>query len=697
MSRLLRWLLAAACIAVWFVLPAPDRAELAALDLRAWIDPADRPGDSPLWPQIDSAHRIPALGVAWLVAGGEPTPRNIREADCARWLREWARRAGCEVDPGRPPLGLEVRVGDNGHLARLFDAQGAEIAHRQVLREEVAGVVSDGVLPGPHSLLPALVAVLLAALTRRVVPALLAGAFAGALVFRGYDPFAGAAHLVEHTFLRIVGDPFNQQVMGFVVFLFMAVGVMARSGAIQGMVEWLQRYARGPVSTQVCAWIAGVLVFFDDYSNCILVGTTMRPLCDRNRVSREKLSYLVDSTAAPVAGISLFSTWIAYEVSMFAPQLPEVTRPDGSPFRSSDGFGVFVQTLPFRFYCVFTLSLALMTLLLRREFGPMLRAERRARHERKPVADDAQPMLGKGLAGGEPAPGTPRRGLNALLPLLAMIVVTVGMIHTTGSARLEAAERTLPWIERIPRILGEGESQNALLWGSIVAFAMSIALTLGQRLLSIRETTLAAARAAQSLFFALVILVLAWAIGDLCREDLGTAAYLTAAFHGACPPMLLPLILFGTAALISFATGTSFGTMAILLPNVVVLAHTLGEKLPDLGGAGLMVVTIGAVLEGSIFGDHCSPISDTTVLSSVASGSDHLHHVRTQAPYALLAMLAAAVCGYLPTVLFGPAGWPAYWLLGLCAMAVVLRCCGGDPARVAGSSAAQAAQAQGPE
>ncbi len=213
----------------------------------------------------------------------------------------------------------------------------------------------------------------------------------------------------------------------------MAIGIMARSGGIQGMVDWISRYADGPVRTQLCAWLVGLLIFFDDYTNCVVVGSTMRPLTDRNRVSREKLAYIVDSTAAPVAGISVFSTWIAYEVSMFAPQLPEVTKPDGSPYAVADGFAVFIETLPLRFYCLFTLALVAMTVLMRREFGPMHKAERRARLEGKPSADDARPMSDGGLEDARPRDGSPQRGSNALVPVLLMMAVTLALTAATSA------------------------------------------------------------------------------------------------------------------------------------------------------------------------------------------------------------------------------------------------------------------------
>lgn len=674
MANRLRSLAALALVAAWFALPAPDRGEVAFLDVRAWLLGPAGPLDG-----AALLDRSPPLGAEWL--GGDASQRAGREADCARLAREHARRAGRTLDPSLPRLGLRVRVGDLGHEAILFASDGRALAQRQLVQDPAAGVRSDGFWPDRRSLLPAVVAIAIALAFRRVVPALLLGCLSGATIVSGDDVLAGARHLaVDVVGKDVLGKVFNLEVMAFVVFLFMAVGVMARGGGIAGMVARVRGLARGPRSAQLCAWFAGLLIFFDDYSNCVIVGTTLRPLTDRHRVSREKLAYIVDSTAAPVAAISLFSTWIAYEVSLFATQLPEVTRPDGSAYEVGDGFAVFLGTLPFRFYCGFTLVLVFLTIALRREFGPMLGAEHRARHQGLVLAPDAKPMSGD-LAGLIVKDGIRVRARDAMLPVLALIGVTLVLIVVWGTAGLSDAERALPFVERMPRTLGAGESQRALLIGSAVAFVLAVALAVRRDGLRLREALGAALRAVRSLGLAFVILILAWAIGALCENELGTAQYLIASVRGAFAPQALPLVLFACACFISFATGTSYGTMAILLPNVVVLAHTMGQGEPSLGGTALMLLSIGAVLEGAIFGDHCSPISDTTVLSSVASGSDLLHHVRTQMPYAVLAMLISAVCGYLPAAFLGPQWWPACWSVGIAVMAAVLWFAGRDPER----------------
>jgi Na+/H+ antiporter NhaC len=387
----------------------------------------------------------------------------------------------------------------------------------------------------------------------------------------------------------------------------------------------------------------GVVIFFDDYTNCIVVGNTMRPLTDRRWISREKLSFLVDATAAPVAGVMLLSTWVAYEVSTFAPQLKAVGV-------AIDPYEIFLRTVPYRFYCLLLIFFVFASTLLRRDFGPMLAAERRAGTTGKLIRDGGTPLAGTQVIAMTQKPGAPPRWQNAFLPIAVMLTVTIVQIVRIGLAKTEGPA-DLTNLADLRRVLAATQSAKALFHGSLAAWITAALLMLGQRILSPGEVLRASLRAASGVTIALAILFLAWAIGGV-TSDLGTAHVLVALFKSSMPPFLLPILLFLISCAVSFATGTSWGTMAIVLPNTVVLAYTLGAQFEG-GPLGLTILSIGAVLEGSIFGDHCSPVSDTTILSSMASGSDHVDHVRTQMPYAILVMLAALVAGYLPAAVFG--------------------------------------------
>lgn len=524
---------------------------------------------------------------------------------------------------------------------------------------------------GRISLLPPLAAVLTALVFEKAVLGLFTGAFLGAWLLAAAAlqlPGAGttealaaaaelprAAYILFHDilFAKCLCDRFRLQILGFVFFLCAAVGVMIRMGGIQGLVDILGRRATTARSAQLATFLLGLAIFFDDYANTILVGCTMRPLTDRLRLAREKLAYIVDSTSAPVAGLAILSTWIAFEVSTFSAQLPEV--PDLG-LRPEDGYGLFVATLPTRFYCLFTLALVPLTIMLRREYGPMLAACRRALLTGELVRKEGRPMVAEAFTRMAARPGTQPRAVNVAIPVALLLGGTILGIALLGM-----------------------ESVQALFLASILSFGAASLLALVQRLLSPLEILAAACSTVRSLLFAFTILLLAWAIGTVC-QDLGTAPTMVAALGGLLRPELLPLALFATSCLISFSTGSSWSTMAILLPNVVVLAGTLG-KGTALGSEGLLILSIGAVLEGSIFGDHCSPISDTTILSSVAAASDHMDHTRTQIPYALLSMGAAVAAGYLPVALLGRAWWPLCLVAGILGMALLLLLAGKDPAR----------------
>lgn len=446
------------------------------------------------------------------------------------------------------------------------------------------------------------------------------------------------------------------QLIGFVIFMLAMVGIVTRAGGIRGLMERIAGLAKGVRSTQVCTFFMGLAVFFDDYANTILVGSTMRPLTDRFKIAREKLAYLVDSTAAPVAGLAILSTWIAYEVSTFQAQLP------AAGLAASQGYEVFLQSLPFRFYCIFTLLLVALIAITGRDFGPMLHAERRARHKNQLVRPGAKPMVGKHGTELAPKEGVTPRANTALWPIGTFLFVTLNEIARAGGA-YDISLGELFTIEGATNVLYNGSGNRPLVVGSGSGLLVAVIMAQAHGLRLFRDILGAALGTLRSMGVAVVILYLAWMIGAACGA-LGTASYLSVLAGGGIHAPLLPSLLFLLAAVVAFSTGSSWSTMSILLPLVVGLAYSLGEAagIEGLTGHLLMLISIGAVLEGAIFGDHCSPISDTTVLSSTASASDHIDHVRTQAPYAVLTMVTALGAGYLPCA-FLPAWKPIHGIL----------------------------------
>jgi Na+/H+ antiporter NhaC len=595
-------------------------------------------------------------------------------------------------------------------------------------------------LPSRLSLLPPIIAIFVALIFRKTLLALFLGIFSGAalMVFQAGE--AGWLGSLWQGFVDVFGTYFHNEltqtfrieIIGFVIALVAMVGVMSRSGGVQGLIGLLVGFARSVRSTLFVTWGMGLLIFFDDYANCLLVGNTMRPLTDRLRISREKLAYIVDSTAAPIAGVSLLSTWIAFEVSTFEAHLPAAGI-------TESGYAVFLQTIPYRFYCLFTLVFVGMSIFLRRDFGPMAKAEERARTTGQLVREGGTPMVSDEATRIMPREDMGSRWAYAGLPILLVLVATMVTIFVDGGGVAAWQAGGLFDLKVITQVLFDGSGGKPIFVGASAGFALAVFLagsnavrcgvlsgivagvlgghdvsvwlsnlsfvqdgydwgliaamtdylgfaiasvgggfligvivsklpnSTGRTHLPLGEIGHSSLSSVRALFFAVLILFQAWMIGSVCA-DLYTADYLVALLAGGDAVQWLPILLFVAACIVAFATGSSWSTMSILLPNVVALAASVGES-QGVGALFMVVLCVGAVLEGSIFGDHCSPISDTTVLSSVSSASDHIDHVRTQAPYALVTAGLAIVLGYLPCLLIE--GWSSWWSLALGTIAIV--------------------------
>jgi len=488
------------------------------------------------------------------------------------------------------------------------------------------------------SVLPPIVAISLALIFREVLLSLFLGVWLGTTILAGGNVGAGFFRLVDTQIRGALVDPDHISILIFSMLLGGMVGVMSRAGGTRGVVQVLEPYATTPRRAQVVTWLMGVMIFFDDYSNTLIVGNSMRPVTDRHHVSREKLAFLVDSTAAPVACVALVSTWIGYQVSLVGDALT-ARAVDLNPFT------VFLGSIPYAFYPLFALILTLTVALSRRDWGPMLRAERRAAGGEL-MAATAQPLADYASSGLNPDDDTPRRWINAAIPVVLVVVVTLWGLVYTGRQSLEAGGMVDPGLREI---IGASDPFTVLLWASLVGLAGAIILVVAQRILSIRQSLEAMVGGFRSMLMAVVVLTLAWSLGQVCTE-LETAKFLVGAVGERLAPGLVPTTVFLVAAAVSFATGTSWGTMAILTPLAVPLV--LSSATPELL-APTLAATVSAILGGSVFGDHCSPISDTTIMSSMASGCDHVDHVRTQLPYSLLIAVVAIVVGYLPAGLAG--------------------------------------------
>ena len=523
---------------------------------------------------------------------------------------------------------------------------------------------------GVWSILPPLLAIGLALLLRQVIPALFLGLWFGAWVVVGLDLPGLWSALLTSFDTYIVGAMADSDQASIVLFSMMIggmVGIISANGGMLGVVARISRVAHNARRTALATWAMGMAIFFDDYANTLVVGNTMRPMTDRMRISREKLAYIVDSTAAPIACLALVTTWIGYQVGLVQNAVDKIGDYDES------GYWIFLQSLPYSFYPILALIFVLLVIYTGRDFGPMRTAERRARATGEVAPPDSPLQTGQAenlqvRADHE----VPHRALNAALPVLVLVLTVIAGLWVTGKA---AADDPDPGLRAI---IGSADSYRALLWGSLLGVVAALALTLGQRILSMDETVQAWYRGARSMLMAMIVLLLAWSLGAV-TEELGTADYLVSLLGERLDVGLLPALVFVLAAATAFATGSSWGTMAILMPQVIPLGWAM---LNTQGMAGpeyyyLIHAAVAAVLGGAVWGDHCSPISDTTILSSMATQCDHVEHVRTQLPYAMAVGLAALVLGLIPTGYGVP-----WWLsmpIALAVLVVLLRLIGRTP------------------
>ncbi len=495
---------------------------------------------------------------------------------------------------------------------------------------------------GLLSILPPLIAIVFALAFRQVIVALLAGVWLGSFILWGFQPLGSLLHVVDYYIVGTMSSPEegadHVSIVVFTLLLGGMVGITSRMGGMQGIVDKVSRLATTPRRGQLTTWFLGVLIFFDDYTNTLIVGNSMRPLTDRLKISREKLSYIVDSTAAPVTVLAVITSWIGFQISLIAQSFVALGV-DRNPL------GTFVSAIPYNFYPILAILFVLIIVLSGRDYSLMYKAERRARTTGRLASDSAVPMSDMDAESIAPAPGAAPRFFNGVLPISTVIIITIIGLIMTGKSSLAAEGVTGAGLLEM---IKESNSFKALLWASFSGCLVAAALALGQRLLDLTHTVMALVNGIKSMVPAMIILVLAWCIGKVCSE-IGTADYLVHHLSGLISPRFLPMLVFMLAVGISFSTGTSWGTMSILTPIVIPLVY--GTFAGDAGSSAtldrVLYSSIAAILAGAVFGDHCSPISDTTIMSSMASGADHVDHVRTQLPYALTVGGVSIVFGYL--------------------------------------------------
>ena len=556
-----------------------------------------------------------------------------------------------------------------------------------------------------YSVIPPLLAIVLAFLTRHVVLSLGIAIVVGGLLTHvpqvplsaaaWFDGFKAAGMFVAAS----VTSKTNLQILAFIPPIFVMVEIVVASGGFKGIILWLLRWVKGGKSAQAATALMGILCFIDDYTNAIIVGSMMQPITDRFRVSREKLAFLVDATSAPIAGLAVISTWIAYEVSLLGAVGQELGIEKG-------GYSMFFDALSFRFYCLLMIAFVFVHILMGREFGPMKAAQEKAQARELPKDNGDEPpdALTDPLL--MSSAKRPARALNALIPLAGLLIFNMTGLWLDGTAQLKKdmlewqAQSLTTSVESMPPKPVDIETLSPVslvYWREVIGHVKNSPLVLACAALFGLTLALICARFSASMktsvirrcfwqgikraMIPIVILILAWSLKNCC-DSLKTGKFLTSILAGRVSPYWFPPILFLTASVTSFATGTSYGTMAILIPTAVPVAFALDGDTYGL----TTIISLGAVLDGAIFGDHCSPISDTTIMSSIASSCDLIDHVRTQLPYSLFVAILALLFAYLPAA----CGLSPFWSFALAVLVmlcffVILSRCGRKKARSASS------------
>ncbi|EAH9136763.1 Na+/H+ antiporter NhaC family protein [Campylobacter upsaliensis] len=519
------------------------------------------------------------------------------------------------------------------------------------------------------TLLPPFIAIILAFITKDVILSLFMGVLSGTFLLslasniffvdtialiNIYDTLVESFSKIISYVLKSTSDPVNAGIILQILCIGGLVALITKMGGAKAIALQFAKRAKTAISAQLNTWFIGLLIFFDDYANLLIVGPIMRPLADKFKISREKFAFIIDSTAAPVAGIAIISTWIGLEVSLIKNAYASIGIDNIS------AFGIFVETIPYRFYNIFMLFFVALTAIMGREFGSMYAAQIRAKTTGqiapmpKSAALDTAELEDQFLA---PKDGIEIRAFDAIVPVMTLIILAILGFYFNGFSVLEGEElanaKANPLsFETLRSAFGSADSSIVLFQAALFAAIVAIFIGVRRRIFNIKEAIETWIYGWKTMIFTIVLLLLAWSLSSIVK-DLGTSTFITHLLADKLPEFILPATIFAFASLISFAIGTSYGTMGVLMPLAVPLAFEVA-KLNGLESEALhhyMVLNISCVLTGAIFGNHCSPISDNVILSSMSAKCDHMEHVRTQIPYALFICAISLFTGYIPTAL----------------------------------------------
>lgn len=458
------------------------------------------------------------------------------------------------------------------------------------------------------ALVPPVIAITLALITKEVYSSLFIGILVGGLLYSEFSFEGTIVHIFQDGIISVLSDSYNVGILVFLIILGAMVSLMNRAGGSAAFGRWASEHIKSRVGAQLATIALGVLIFIDDYFNCLTVGSVMRPVTDKHNISRAKLAYLIDATAAPVCIIAPISSWAA-AVTGFV--------------EGEDGFSIFIQAIPYNFYALLTIVMMVGMVVLKTEFGPMKLHEQNARlngdiytTEGRPYENSSEEVIGK--------KGTV---LDLVIPIASLIVCCViGMIYTggffDGAGFVEA--------------FSNSDASVGLVFGSFFGLVITIALYMIRKVLNFSDCMACIPEGFKAMVPAIMILTFAWSLKAM-TDSLGATVFVETnvkAFAGGLMNFL-PAIIFLIGCFLAFATGTSWGTFGILIPIVVAIFSNTNHEL--------MIISISACMAGAVCGDHCSPISDTTIMSSAGAQCEHVNHVSTQLPYAMTAAVVSFV------------------------------------------------------
>lgn len=536
-----------------------------------------------------------------------------------------------------------------------------------VFASEFELTVSNAEEFGIFTLIPPIVAILLAFITKNVVISLFIGVLSGGFILNltGFNVFGALTQAFLdfiNRALNSLSDPWNAGIVMQVLVIGGVINLVAKMGGAKAIAEALAKKAKTAKSAQLITWFLGICVFFDDYANSLIVGPIMRPVADKMKISRERLAFIIDATAAPIAGLAIISTWIGLEVSLISEGFESIGV-------EASGFGVFLQTIPYRFYNILILAFIVTTIITLREFGPMRKAEISAR-KLKDLTNEEIAVTSSHMDELEPKEGVKLSIWNAIVPIGALIISAIVAFYYSGYSSIMAGDdiaikaivtNSPLSFKAILEVFAASDASIALLQSAIFSTVVAIVMAVWKKIFTISEAIEVWIDGMKGLIITGVILILAWSLGSVIKE-LGAAEYLVEALNGAIPAFLLPSLIFILGAIISFSTGSAYGTMSILMPLAIPLAYKINPEM------SFVIVSTSAVLTGAIFGDHCSPISDTTILSSMGAGCSHIDHVKTQMWYALFVAAITILFGYIPAGF----GLPIYIVLPMSCVALFI-------------------------